>query len=163
MDINQILDNLEKAFTIAAIIVAGLWAYFNYFKGRVYRSKLKPAITGVVVPEGDQYSLLITIHLTNVGISKIDLQQRGTALRIYSCQKPNEINEVKSAEWTHVATYPVFENHGWIEAEETIEEQRLVTIPINQQIAFQFALRVVSKKTEWNATSIVRPMKVEET
>jgi hypothetical protein len=160
MDFSQILANLEKAFTIVAIIVAGLWAYFNYFKGRIYRPKLKPEITGIAVPEGDQHHLLITANLTNIGISKVDLQQRGTALRIYSCHKLDGINKVKSAEWIRVATYSVFENHGWIEAGETIEEQRLVSLPIKQEIAFQFALRVVSKKIEWNATSIVRPMKV---
>jgi hypothetical protein len=41
-EFQTIVDVLQKLFTIAAIVVGGIWAYFNFFKGRTYRMRLEP-------------------------------------------------------------------------------------------------------------------------
>ncbi len=43
---STVFDVLQKAITIIAIIVGGVWAYFNFSKRRVYRPSLEPKITG---------------------------------------------------------------------------------------------------------------------
>ena len=39
------------------------------------------------------------------------------------------VAEMLGVEWMHEATFPVFEEHEWIESSEIIEDQLLATLP----------------------------------
>lgn len=149
------LDALEKIFTILAIIVGGCWAYFNYFKGRVYKLRLEPKIFGkIIFRDGIDY-LIIKIQLKNVGLYKADIEQKGTALRIFSCEPPTEIFETQRVDLERLKTFEVFNKHKWIESGETIEEQKMIAVPAKNQIAYQLQLRIISKKIEWNIFEVI--------
>src|SRR5262245_7455367 len=47
--ISVVLEDAERAFTILGIVVAGIWAYYNYFRGRTYRPRLEPEITATLL------------------------------------------------------------------------------------------------------------------
>ena len=149
------LDALEKIFTILALMGGGLWAYYHYFKGRVYKLRLEPKIFGkVIVRDGVDY-LITKIQLKNVGLYKADIEQKGTAFRIFACKPPKVLSKTQSVDLKRLVTFEVFKKHGWIESGETIEEQKMILFPVENQIAYQLQLRVVSKKIEWNAILVV--------
>jgi hypothetical protein len=152
-----IADILQKLFTIAAIIVGGIWTYFNFFKGRTYRMRLEPEISGKINTLNGQHHLAATMHLKNVGLSKVEIEQKGSALQVLFYEVPLGATEVLSAAWHDLTAFPVFESHEWIEPGEMIEEQRLIVIPGDERTAFQLQLRIVSKGITWRAMDTVMP------
>ena len=149
------LDALEKIFTILAIMGGGLWAYYHYFKGRVYKLRLEPKIFGKVIARDDADYLITTVQLKNVGLYRADIEQKGTAFRIFACKPPTLLSKTQSVDLERLVTFEVFKKHGWIESGETIEEQKMIAVPVENQIAYQLQLRVVSKKIEWNAILVL--------
>jgi hypothetical protein len=154
-DIQVITDILQKLATIAAIIVGAIWTYFNFFRGRTYRMRLEPAVSGKVVTINGLSHLVATVSLKNVGLSKVEVEQKGSGLQVRAYEAPVDVRSVRSAAWADVAAFPVFESHQWIEPGEMIEEQRLIVMPKNGRTAFQLRLRVVSRGISWTAMDTV--------
>ena len=152
MDWYRAIETAEKTFTILAIIGGAIWAYFHYFKGRTYRPRLEPKVDGEVFRSGAVRYLIATAELRNAGLSKLEIMQEGTALRVFAGQPRQEATEI---EWARLCTLPVFETHKWIEPGETIREQVLVGSSTDRQIAFRMNLRIVSSGLEWNTMAIV--------
>jgi len=149
MNICQLIDVLQKVFTIIAIVIGGFWTYFHYFRGRVYRSRLKLDVSGNVVCREEANYLIATVKLENIGLSKADIKQEGTALRIYACNIKinNTTNEDYRLDEKRIATCSIFKDHAWIESKEIIKDQLIISIPTDKKIAFfRLDLRIVVKK-----------------
>lgn len=143
--------------TLAVIVAAG-WAYFRFVKGRVFRSRLEPNVIGVAVVRNAFTYLHVTVMIKNVGLSKVEIKQDGTSLRIFSAVNDRSAIAT-SANWDHDGTFSVFSDHSWIEPGETIEDQKLISTPGEDTIAFQAQLRVTDHRTVWYATGVVMPEK----
>jgi len=154
--IHTSVDILQKLFTIAAIIVGAIWTYFNFFRGRTYRTRLEPEVSGKVVTLNGLSHLMTTMSLKNVGLSRVDIEQKGSALQVLSYNGPVSKEHVMSATWEALAAFPIFESHQWIEPGETVKEERLIAIPTSGRKAFQLQLHIVSKKQlSWRAMAVV--------
>ncbi len=151
----KVFDLLEKGFTILAIVIGALWVYFNYFRSRVYRSRLEPKITGNIRSDDQGYYIKLHAELKNVGLSKVNIEQAGSGISVYTYEPLGETVKLKGAKWQHIGTRPVFKNHQWIEANETIEDQQLICISKGQYLAFRLVLRIVSKKISWKTKYII--------
>jgi hypothetical protein len=143
------VDIVQKLFTIAAIIIGGIWTYFNFFRGRTYRMRLEATVSGKIVTFKGSNHLIADISLKNVGLSKVEIEQQKSALHVLSYEFPVGTRSIVGATWKDLHVFPVFESHHWIEPGEAIEEQRLMTIPANARTAFQLRLEVVSKEFSW--------------
>jgi hypothetical protein len=155
-DVQRIADILQKLFTVAAIIIGGVWTYFNFFKGRTYRIRLVPEVSGKVVVINEFPHLVATLILKNVGQERMEIVQAGSAFTVLSCKtlgRPRNI--IVSAKWENLATFPVFESHKGIEAGEEVREQRFLIIPRDEYTAFQLQLEIVSRDLVWTAMDIV--------
>ncbi len=62
-----------------------------------------------------------------------------------------------SVEWKREGTFPVFQEHKWIESSETIEDQLLVTLPEGHRhpTTYRVDLWLVSGRSAWKAVGIV--------
>ena len=145
------LDYTDKLVKISAVIVGGIWAYVKFIRGRVFHTRLEPAVSGRILREGKAEYVLARVKLKNVGASKVDIQQAGTALRVWAC---NLLEGASGITWTRTHTLTIFERHGWIEAGECIEDTLFVSLPANV-VVVKLDLRIVSKKIEWNATTVI--------
>ena len=154
-DPKNIAEFIQSVLTSAAILVSGLWAYFHYFKGRTYRPRLEPTIACRLIPRDRGVHLLLTARLRNVGLSRVDIQQRGTAVELYATEDGPAGGDPRTVEWDLLATFPVFEDHRWIEPAETIDDVRLVGVPGVDHLAFMVAIRLVAKKISWRTVTIV--------
>lgn len=152
-----VLEVVQSALTIIALFVGAIWAYFNFFKGRTYRPRLEPKISGQIITKAGANYLIITAQLKNVGLSDVKINQKGSALRLFSYEAEQEFSKVHSVAQTRLLTVGVFEQHGWIEPGETIEDQRLIALPRNELIAIQARIRLVSNRIEWNTATIIEP------
>jgi hypothetical protein len=145
----------ESVLTSLAIIVGGIWAYFHYFRGRVYKSRLELNVAASLKAQSTADYILVKVALKNVGLSKVDLSQEGTAIQILACRPLSNLSFISSAKIEETATFQVFENHRWIESGELITERHLFAAPKNYSPAYTVKLRVVARKVSWTANDIV--------
>ena len=161
------LDNLEKVATITAVIIGGLWAYFNYFRGRTYKPRLELKVTGNLIRRDETNYLLAVAQLSNVGLSKIKIKQEGTALLVSLYQNFDTVTKVLSVDYDHLAAFPVFEYHLWVEPGEQIEEQQLIVLPDLERPILRVELRIVCQRSlfrniEWKSWSVVQQLAASE-
>jgi len=151
---------LDSAKTIAEILglgVGGAWAYYKFFKGRTFRPRLELTVEGRVRRAMQVTHLAARVQINNVGLSKLELSQKGSGLRI-SSQAPTDLGKMPAIiEWNHQITLPVFEKHRWIEPGETISDQTLIALAHTDRSAIKLELRIVSSGIEWNSLTIVDP------
>ena len=153
---------IESVFTTIAIILGGIWAYFNFFKARIYKPRLEIDISGTPFRIDDMYYLKSKLQLKNVGLSKFVIEQEGTALIVSSFTQPPNSMEVGYLDKGEIGIFSVFELHSWIEPGESIDIQKLIMIPQSDHIALELRLRIVSqmgnvkkRAIEWNETKII--------
>ena len=152
---------LEQAKTVAeilGIVVGGLWAYYKFFKGRTFRQRLELAVSGNTWQTNGMTHLRACIEMKNVGLSKLEISQEGSGLRIFYQLPIQTANGSASVvEWERLMTLPVFEKHKWIEPGETIADQTLISIGRVDARAVKLGLRIVSSGIEWNSLAILEP------
>jgi hypothetical protein len=153
--LTNILDNGQKIFTILGIAVGGVWVYFNFFKGRVYRVRIEPTISGEVFDNDDVTYVIVKIQLKNVGLSKVDIQQKGSGFRVYAYQGSGNISKTQRVKVERLGTFSIFEDHGWIESSEKITEEQLISLPKNNYFAFLLELRVVVQSISFKTKTVV--------
>jgi hypothetical protein len=149
------LDAAQKLANILAVLIGGLWAYYQFFKGRVFRPRLELAISGELGYSEQTNLILVKAKLKNVGLSKLDIQQRGTAIRLLKMSPPQAANaNARAVDWEHCATLSVFKSHAWIEPGESIEDQTLIELPDARARVFRIELRIVSQRISWKTWSL---------
>jgi hypothetical protein len=131
-----------------AVVIAGTWAYLKFIKGRVYHTRLEPSVDGKVFQHDLHEYVSVVARLNNVGASKVDLRQEGTALEVSCADLYPESFDHKFVRWTRIATAPVFKRHRWIEASETIEEAALFRLP-SETSAVKIEFRLVADIHQW--------------
>src|SRR2546429_3204710 len=80
----DVFDVLKNVATIIAFGAGAVWAYFNFFKGRTYRSRLEPKVSGKLISRNGANYLIVTAQLKNVGLSDVRIDQKGSALRVFA-------------------------------------------------------------------------------
>lgn len=151
------IDDWNKLLQNIAIVVGGIAAYFKWFRGRVYRQRLETVAGGSFKANGGQH-LLVNVRTKNVGLSEVRIEDEGSGLRIFSSRPAASPASVKNVVWEHCATFPIFEEHGWIESNETIEHQRLIELPKREYLAFRIEVWIASKGILWKTNAIVLAM-----
>ncbi|HEX4955138.1 MAG TPA: hypothetical protein VF017_17240 [Thermoanaerobaculia bacterium] len=145
----EALELVKLVCEILALILGGLWVWFNYFRGRTHRPRLEPKILARLVPANGKTFVKWTVQVKNVGLSKVEIQQKGTGLRVlyldYAKPRP---------EPQHLVTLSVLEAHGWIEPGETVEDSGITQLPVADAAA-QLELVLTGKRTMWGAKTIV--------
>jgi hypothetical protein len=150
------LSNIKTVIETIAVIVGGVWAYYKFFKGRTFRPRLELSVSARVAESKGLTNVFASVQLKNVGMSKVEISQKGTALRVLATD-PTKTDG--PAAWEHAVTVGVFESHRWIEPGEPIADQALVSIAGTGHKAVKLELRIVGGGIEWNAISIVEPEK----
>jgi len=155
MDWQKALEMAERISKILAIIAAGIWAYYHYFRGRIYKPRLELKVSGRLTPRKGGRYLLATVQIKNVGLSKVELKQRGTGLRIISIEEHVKEAKENGLKEKRLKTFPVFEHHKWIESGERITDQRFFGIPEGERIGLKLELRAVVGGIAWRDTKII--------
>ena len=148
------LEDWSRLVQITAIVVGAVAAYIKWFRGRLYEPRLEITVMGLLSGVTPSH-LLTTVRAKNVGFSRVPIEQEGSGCRILSAMTMAPVAEMLGVEWTHEATFPVFEEHEWIESSETIEDQLLATLPEGRAATYRVEVWVASRGLTWKAASIV--------
>jgi hypothetical protein len=118
---------VQSIATTAAIVIGGVWAYYRFFKDRTYWPRLELSVTARATRVGDIPAFLFTTSVHNVGLSRVDVRPRGTALLIESAKPPTRPHRAEEPlNWQAFVALEVLAHHGWVEAGERIVEDHVV-------------------------------------
>ena len=82
--IGQWVEIVKSLFEILAICVGALWTYFNYFSGRTYKPRLECSADTTLAKRSGHTFLSVVVRVKNIGLSKVPIEQKGTALLVFS-------------------------------------------------------------------------------
>jgi hypothetical protein len=142
--IESISSIIKDGFTIVAIFAGGIWTFFHYFKGRTFKPRLELKISGELQNNDNSKCLIAKVVLKNVGLSKLELKQKGTGMRIISLDDVAHSKKAKKLEGNRLKTVAIFKEHEWIEPNEIIDDVQIFSLPHRCETVLLDA-RVVSK------------------
>lgn len=138
---------VQTILTIVAFFAAGGWAYFHFWKGRTFKERLDVTARGSIrtAPGGDV--LAVTLQAKNIGLSKVEIQQAGSALELFQyVPSVTEIGVAVESGWSSLAIVPVFTQNKWLEPGEMAREQRLFDLPPDAGNSVRLSLQVAFGK-----------------
>jgi hypothetical protein len=142
---------LDTASKIAITIIGLAWTLLTYVRGRTFRRRLDPKITGQIFSKNDVHLLLITVTVKNVGLSRANLYQRGTWIKVFRVQAKDGASSWALPEDNRLLTAPIFQKHSWVEPGEEVHDVFIVQLPQRtpDDVAIRLNLRVLSQEWRW--------------
>lgn len=136
---------------MVVVVVGAVLGYYKFLKVRVYEMRLEPKVSGrLICVDGKQF-IAARASVKNVGVSKVDFD-RSTGYDLYLPEPEEGFTEVK---WKQEPLSIAAFGQEYIEAGETIEEERLIALPSGEFVAFNLVLSVVTKEEMWRSTTII--------
>ncbi|HXM36875.1 MAG TPA: hypothetical protein VN920_16890 [Pyrinomonadaceae bacterium] len=140
---------VEHVATVVAVIIGGLWAYYKFFRGRVFVPRLDLELSATGFCKNNTTFLVVSLELKNVGLSRVDIHQRGTALRVSANVGNTPITKTDTVSWRRPKAYTIFERHSWIESRESIKDELMIAIPGCNHSAFRLEFRLIGSRNEF--------------
>lgn len=112
--------------TALALIVGGIWAYYKFIKGRIYRPRLEITIDPEWRTLEEGRVLEVTVAVKNIGSSFVRLLHKGTGLETYPMSTPQPPPPRLSTSWDDGPVLPLLTDHMWIEPGETISDDLML-------------------------------------
>jgi len=152
-DFTEAFANVTQSL---ALIAGGVWAYFKFAKGRTFRDRLSPTVSGKLISIDGAVFLVVTIQLKNVGLSRIAFDQTASALYVFE-NAVSEVDEILRVKNNRLTLFRVFDDKDrYIEPNEVSERQTLLALPHVSNVGYQLELEVFSDSGyTWRATTIV--------
>ncbi len=151
-DFSDILKNLVE---VAAIVVGALWALFRFRKGRDFQESLIPLVSGRFGCIDNLVYLVVTTQIKNVGQSKVEFNQKGTALVVYQ-YKASDQSEIHTMADDRLTSFDILgEDDRYIEPNEIIQTERIISIPNASRFGYRIEAVVAStSEYTWTSTAI---------
>jgi len=111
-----------------ALVIAGVWAYWKFVKGRTHKSRIVPEITWKVIPNGENDQLCVTAKITNTGLFASTIEERGFIIQILEPIHSDSDN-IQKLRWRDIGQFNVFTEQDMIEVGEVMQEELVITIP----------------------------------
>jgi hypothetical protein len=121
VDLGAAASTAHDIVTSAAVVVGGTWVYFNYIRGRTFAQRAQLDVVSSLKGGGSTRYLCATVTLKNTGQAKLPLNGNMKALRLYVIVDQAS-DDISVAKWKRIVTLPIFEQHAWLEAQETVTD-----------------------------------------
>lgn len=147
---NVWLDQTDKTVKIAAILFGGAWAYFNFVKGRIHFTRIEPSVTGRYMKKNGKGYLIASVHVKNIGSTKVAISQRGTVLDLFVAHASGD----DRIQWVRFRSLAILGAYQWLEPSESIEDTLLVPLQ-SDQLAVRLEMQLITGKERWLAKAII--------
>jgi hypothetical protein len=132
---------VQSIIAAGAIIVAGVWAFFRFVKGRTLKYKAELLIEGTAFSGDGLRGVRVHVHLQNRGVTKIPIYSAW--VRVLTLHRP----DWRSTAWKRGKTVRVFTDQGWVEPGEPIVDEVLIALDEETlPLAYRLDVAVFSKK-----------------
>ena len=140
--VNDIVDILSKIITILATILAGSWAYYRFVRGRTFRPRFTLKVEGRTLRKRTTDYLLLSVKLTNIGLSKIDIEH--ASARLYLLQADDKKKSVPVRR-SYLTTARLFAAHNWFEPGVTVHDEKLISLQSTNGAAISAVCAVTAR------------------
>ena len=143
------LDVADKAIKLSAVVIGGLWTWWNFRKSRTYEQRLELEVIGAVFTKKSLYGDA-KVTLKNIGATKHSVQHIGTFCELVTVRE--DLSEES------IELFRVFDRNNTIEPGESINDTLYWRLPppLEDIVWIKLNLRVVSNGVEWFWTCLVR-------
>ncbi len=143
------LDITDKVIKLLAVLLGGIWTYWNYKKSRTYEQKMELQLAGSIFRRNGLY-VEVVAKLKNLGATVHPVQQEGTYCEVIAIFE--DISEQS------LRLSPVFIRDQYIEPGETIGDTILWLLPRDARsiVWLRIDLRVSSGRVEWRESDLIR-------
>lgn len=154
------VDFAETLIPSLAVIIGGVFAYFKFVRGRIFRPRVKIKLSAQWQNIDNKQWLLARIHVKNIGASKILLSQRGTGLRV-SVPAQQQPPPPAAAKWDSRGLRSILKQHSWIESKEMVSDDLLLDLGTDPVPVLLEGYLVISRRLfrdiETSARQVVVP------
>jgi hypothetical protein len=141
---------------VIALVAAAAWAYFKFFRGRIFTERLQASVQATPFRRGGVSALQIRAEITNTGASMVSLHDHVKVVYVFGLVMDDTAPRPSSGWGGHLDVVPVFEKHKWIESQEAIREEVLAVVDDRSWLAYRLELIVASTTgNRWSATTVV--------
>ncbi len=136
------LEQAESIATIAAIVVGGAWAYFNFFKRRTFKPSLEIDVCARWLRMEELPAVVVDLRVASRSLAKARLKDEANTLEVAVPEAAEPVPGHPPA-WTTVSTFHVLTRHTWIEPSSAVSDSVLTMLPKFTEIA-RLTVRVVA-------------------
>lgn len=111
---------------IGAIVIGALWAYYKFFRGRIFHKRAEPILEASLLSAGSSYAIRARVTLNNTGAADIPLRVTLISVASYVA---GDVDEHQRPKWPEVARAHAFKDHESVESQETIVDDLLIPLP----------------------------------
>lgn len=127
MDLSTATDVANNIITSGAVVIGGVWVYFNYIRGRTFARRAELGVTSSL-ERGNSLYLCATVTLKNSGQSNLPLNENMKVIRLSGIADRTS-DGIGVAKWQRIMTLPILEQHAWLEALETVTDTVVYSLP----------------------------------
>jgi len=163
MNTGDWIDAALHLVQIAAIVIGALWAYYKFFRGRIFHKRAEPTLDVSLLKAASSYAIRANVTLQNTGSADIPLRVTLVSVASYVA---GDVDEHGRPRWPEVARAHAFGDHESVESQETITDDLLVPLrtedtPDQQAVlAYRVSCQVYERRSEgggicWTTRAIV--------
>jgi hypothetical protein len=141
-DLKTITDLVQALVTTVGFVLAGVWTYVKFIKGREFRPHVEITVNADWLGDAGDVGLRLRVQLKNIGTAKVQLTQRGTGVMV-SRPADRQPSPPAMTQWTDLGVFEVFTKHEWIEPGETIGDDLLLRLPPPRPQALEIRTRII--------------------
>jgi hypothetical protein len=107
-----------------AIVVGGVWAYYKFARGQPFAPRAEVRVHGKLLTSDRTRGIIVAATLHNPGETQLPI-------RAPSVTAEAVVREGWGAppRWKEVGFAPIFEDHHWLEARETVTDETVIPLP----------------------------------
>lgn len=144
----RVLESLAAIITPILIAVGGFFAWYKFIRQGEHDPRLQPTVTGsATIEEGVAY-IVATATAQNTGQIDVELDLEACALQVFTVSLETD--------WQTRYVSNVFQKHGQVQPGGTVEDQVLVVMTLQDEIAVRLDLTVgAAREFTWDTVEIV--------
>lgn len=143
------LDVADKVIKLIAVVLGGIWTYWNYRKGRVYEQKLELEIDGTVFTRDGLYGD-VRLTVKNIGNAQHSVEHEETFCEVSVIRK--DLTEEA------IQLFDVFTEDDSLEPGESMIDTLYWSVPspADSILWVKLTLLVASNGVQWSSTELIR-------
>lgn len=153
IDWSKFSEVLKNIVEVTAIVVAAIWTYYLFIRGRLHKERVELVLKGRLVTIDNRQYLITTGKITNVGGSDFQIRENRCVLKIsiYSAPKSKGIYMPKADEFE---SFCIFPGEKCLEPNESTQNEQITSID-KEFIAIGMELFIESPTQTWYTSTIV--------
>lgn len=152
------LQWLDIPLKSAAVLLGGLWVLLNYYRGRTHKPHLQLRVFAERVLRGGDEYLIIKTELNNVGLSRVDVVNKGCMLTISGHLLPKNVEIVMQPRWEELANLDLYKDQGWVEPSGLLIDSQVVPLPNLAERFLSVWVHFETTTMALNSSVIVAPL-----